>query len=187
MIVALLQQAGTSGKADATLFAALVAASAAVIGTIVTIAIAIMQRSAQVRDAARALTLKQLNELYGPLFMLRTTSRQLRDRIGPNDGTWRLVDHISEIQSDPTKSRIVEEILRISGTISRLLEGQAGLLIDFPPPKSFEEFLPHARLLAMSWDAGEDQDPTSRFPFPDAFDDNVADAVRRLKERLART
>lgn len=188
MIDLFLQQATSTdvGKIDATFTAALIAAAAATLGTIATVVLAWMQRSAHVSDARRALILKQLNELYGPLFMLRTTSAQLRDRVGPNDGTWRLVDHIVEVKRDPTKAAIVQEILTINERISELIEGQAGLLVEFPPPRSFEEFLPHARLLKMRWERGANQDAEDRFPFPRALDDDIASSIRKLKAGLTR-
>lgn len=189
MIDLFLQQATSTNahRIDATFAAALVAAAAATVGTIVTVVLAWMQRSAHVSDARRALIIKQLNELYGPLFMLRVTSSQLRDRVGPNDGTWRLVDHIVEAKRDPTKAAIVQEILKINERIGELIEGQAGLLVEFPPPRSFGEFLPHARLLKMSWEREANQDAEDRFPFPRALDDDIAASIRKLKEGLIKS
>ncbi len=145
------------------------------------------QRQDELREQIRGheYKIQQLNELYGPVFMLRAESRQLRERVGPPSQEWRLVDHIAEVKTDPLRSRIVEEILAINSRIGDLVIGRAGLLARHPAPTSFQEFLAHARLLQMSWEAGVDQDPAHRAPFPLAFDEDVAIAIDQLTADLS--
>jgi hypothetical protein len=124
-----------------------------------------------------------MNELYGPLFMLESESRQLRKRVGLDTARRRLVDHIVEFKSDPVKSDIVEEILSIDASVVDLLVAKAGLLEKFPPPDSFQQFLPYARLLQSAWDRGENQ-AEERIPFPLQFDEDVEKALSRLRAQL---
>ncbi len=140
------------------------------------------QQSAD-ETSKRTRVLLQMNELYGPLFMLRSESRRLRSRIGPDSSEWRVVDHIVELKGDPVKSSIVESILSINSTLVDLLVGKAGLLEQFPPPESFQEFLAHARLLQSAWVRGENE-THERLPFPVQFDENVQEALSRLRAQL---
>ena len=142
-----------------------------------------IRQQVEVRDYK----IRQLNELYGPLFMLRAESRRLREQIGPPSEEWRLVDHIAEVKVDQTRAPIVERILAINSRISELVIGKAGLFVSYPSPNSFQEFLSHARLLALSWEAGADQSPEHRLPFPLDFDQDVESAMALIGHDLEDT
>lgn len=132
----------------------------------------------------------QMNELFGPLVMLRGASRNFR-RLVPtttDDGQeWRTVDHITVIQGgdhDDWRDAIVE-ILRINTQISELLVAKAGLFETWPPKESFRTFLAHAQQLQMSWERGENQPLEGRLPFPREFDDDIDAEVTQIRARLA--
>jgi hypothetical protein len=140
------------------------------------------QQSADL-TSKRTRVLLQMNELYGPLFMLRSESRRLRSRVGPDSSEWRVVDNIVELKADPVKSSIVESIISINTTLAELLVGKAGLLEQFPPPESFQDFLAHAQLLQSAWVRGENE-TDERLPFPVQFDEDVEEALNRLRALL---
>lgn len=135
---------------------------------------------------------RQLYELYGPLKMLRSQSEEIRSKIGPsgqdltNPDDWRLVDHIEEISSKPESPEygMVEAIISINRRITVILYEKAGLSIEFPPPKSFQQFLAHAELLEESWRAHKTQQGVGRTPFPRNLNDDIDRAITVLRKRL---
>jgi len=135
---------------------------------------------------------RQLYELYGPLMMLRSESKEIRSKIGPpgqdlaNPDDWRLVDHITDIASEPESPEygMVNAIISINKRITAILYEKSGLSVEFPPPESFQQFLAHAELLEESWRTHRNQQGADRTPFPRSFDKNVDDAIKEVRKRL---
>jgi hypothetical protein len=127
----------------------------------------------------------QMNELYGPLVMLREASRNFR-RILPNGSEWRTVDHIEELQSGELDDErdAVEEILKINKEIEGLLITKAGLYETWPPLPTFETFVSHSMQLRRYWDRGKNQPPSNRLPFPQRFDHEIKEEVAEVRKRL---
>lgn len=92
---------------------------------------------------------KQLDELYGEMLILRSTSRRLWGRLHDDDSAFRLIDSIQAIKAEPSdrRRRIVEQILTINARLATLIETRASLLTEMPPPESFMAFLDHQRAL----------------------------------------
>jgi len=201
--------------------AAFVAAAVALSGAIVTVVyqskmsrrqqvhqstIADRQQAHEMKldDIARSFTMsqqeidwrvRQLNELYGPLRMLRATSKRLRQSLPTTEGNgaqWRLVEHIPEARDDPAKRILVEAILSIDGAIEDLLINKAGLMEAGELPKSFEVFMHHSRLLQLAWGQGGrlTREPglvdVTDVPFPDEIDDDIGRAIEGIRAALAK-
>lgn len=138
---------------------------------------------------------RQLNELYGPLRMLRATSKRLRQSLpttGASGARWRLVEHIPEARADPAMSLLVEAILRIDVAIEDLLINKAGLMEAGDLPKSFEVFMHHSRLLHLAWSQGGRLTretglvDVTDVPFPDEIDDDIGRAIERIEAALVK-
>lgn len=152
------------------------------------------QRSARIADeAARRrqrsaeYLRRQLDELYGEMLILRSTSRRLWSRLHEADEQFRLIDNIETIKSEPSdrRRRVVEQILAINARLATLIETRASLLTELPPPESFMAFLDHQRALASLWDMGRNAEPDAREPsFPRDLDRDVNDAVRAIQAQL---
>lgn len=136
---------------------------------------------------------RQLNELYGPLRMLRSTSKSLRDslpRYEPNGERWRLVRHLPDAKARDEYRIIVDEILRIGGAIEDLLINKAGLMESVDLPPSFAQFMHHSRLLRIAWELGADfkSEPgvtdISDIPFPDEIDQDISKAIAVISAAL---
>lgn len=135
---------------------------------------------------------RQLNELYGPLYMRRKLSRRLWKQLpdipnpDPEASQWRLIDHIEEIKGEADNRRrlIVEKILGINGELTDLLVGSAGLFEGFPPPDSFETFLEHAETLRLHWEKGSNAAGVSYIPFPRGMDADIEAAIERIRSQL---
>jgi hypothetical protein len=169
--------------------AAFVAAGAAIAVAVVS---AWFQRDARkAEDLARRRersidhTRKQLDELYGEMYLLRSTSQRQWSRLFPPDTEFRLIDHIAEIQKEPSDTRrlVVEQVLEINARLAKLIETKASLLTELPPPESFMAFLDHQRALATLWELGENAkgpEPS----FPRNLDADIDKAVASLQARL---
>lgn len=129
---------------------------------------------------------KQLNELYGPLTMLRSTSRSLR-RLLPsqvNGSEWRLVHHIGDIrrewdrikddpalQVDPAlgltreQIEVVRLIVDYGTKTCALLDAHAGL-VEGTPPGGIMKFQEHHNRLRASWETGSNQPVDLSLTFP---------------------
>lgn len=130
---------------------------------------------------------KQLDELYGEMFLLRSTSRRLWSRLHDDDSTFRLIDSIAAIKGEPTdrRRRIVAQILEINSRLANLIETRASLLTELPPPESFMAFLDHQRALATLWDMGVNVEPDGREPsFPRTLDEDIKKAIDSIQARL---
>jgi hypothetical protein len=188
--------------------AAFVAAAVALAGSIVSVITQVRMSGRQLRHELRldAITrsftmeqqeidrrLRQLNEFYGPLRMLRATSRRLRlslPRETDAGDRWRLVGNIAQVKADPGAKLIVEAILEINGAIDGILIHKAGLMEGDVVPESFEKFMHHSRLLKLAWqsDAEIVHDPrltgVADVPFPDEIDADIAAAVSAVQNAL---
>ena len=129
---------------------------------------------------------KQLDELYGTMFLLRSTSRRLWSRLHEEGEDFRLIDNIAAIKSESSdrRRRIVQQILDINARLASLIETRASLLTGgLPPPESFMAFLDHQRALATLWDMSENAD--GREPsFPRSLDDDIKKAIETIQTRL---
>jgi hypothetical protein len=177
---------------NVTLWAAVLAALAALVAAGFSYRGVRATNRAAEAESTRSYRVQQLNQLYGPLYMRRRLSRQLyRQLPGIPDAElgvteWKLIDHIEEIkvQSGDHRRLIVEKILQINEELSDLIIGSAGLLERFPPPKSFETFLEHATLLRLNWERGANASGAARVPFPPELDVDIPEAIIRLREGL---
>jgi len=118
--------------------------------------------------------LRQVNELYGPLYFLIDQDRGLHDqlRIGkPND--WHLRQHIKEVM-DGTNSMdraLVSEIMTNDQIIEQLILTKGGLITSPKAPASFDAFLVHYRVLKAAL-AGKES--SAMYPeYPTNLDDDV--------------
>jgi hypothetical protein len=143
-----------TGPTVAALTAAAIALGVGLWSAFTTRGIAKENRAAARRQLQADLRLRQLNEFYEPLAMLRVKSKHLRESLPDKeqDGSkWRLVRHIAEVKASPGRARIVEEILAINARIEELLINKAGLM-EGPAPASFERFMHHSGLLKLAWE-----------------------------------
>ena len=128
---------------------------------------------------------KQLDGLYGEMYLLRSTSRRLWERLRGSADEFRLIDNIVDIKNEDSDRRrlIVEEILAINDRIADLIETGASLLVDFPPPESFLQFLEHHRTLRRLWSMGENAhgDEAS---FPRGLDADIGSGIETIKGQL---
>jgi hypothetical protein len=171
--------------------AAVIAAGAAI--TVATISV-LSQRSARKSDelarrkqGSTDFHRRQLDELYGEMFLLRSTSRRLWTRLHDDDTNFRLIDNIAAIkgESSERRRRIVEQILTINARLANLIETRASLLTQLPPPESFMAFLDHQRALATLWEMGRNVEPGGREPsFPRSLDDDIKKALDSIQARL---
>lgn len=130
---------------------------------------------------------KQLDELYGEMFLLRSTSRRLWTRLHDDDSSFRLIDNIAAIKGEPSdrRRRVVEQVLAINARLATLIETRASLLTELPPPESFMAFLDHQRALATLWDMGVNAQEDGREPsFPRNLDDDIKRAIDSIQTRL---
>jgi hypothetical protein len=174
--------------------------ASAVIAAIAAVSVAIIsvwsQRSARKaeevgrrRQRTTDYVQKQLDDLYGEMYLLRSTSSRLWARLSPQDSSFRLIDNISEIKSEPSdkRRRAVEQILVINARIAELIETRASLLVDhLPPPESFLAFLDHQRVLATLWELGENALPDGGEPsFPRNLDADIRSAIDKIQSELS--
>jgi hypothetical protein len=140
---------------EAAILAATIAAVVSIIGLIFS---AILQsralKSAAARDVANAMLdfrLRQLNDLYGPLFLLLEQSerlaKKLRESLPDPQEDWRLLDHMDEVKADPQMRAVVEMILEIGEKIEGLLLSRAGLALSPGPPATFGLYLGHVAIM----------------------------------------
>jgi hypothetical protein len=172
MLIFLAAETTSSGIAPAV-----IAATIAAVVSLMALGVSLIsgRRTQKAVEAQRIqdYRIRQLNELYGPLYMLRMTSRRLWRQLPgvlnaePGVTQWHLIDHIQELKNEPEAHRrlIVEEILKINSQLSDLIVGEAGLLERVPPPESFEKFLEHARTLQVHWSEALMQPGPDTCPF----------------------
>lgn len=130
---------------------------------------------------------KQLDELYGEMFLLRSTSRRLWTRLHDAEPNFRLIDNVVAIKAEPSdrRRRVVEQILTINARLATLIETRASLLTELPPPESFMAFLDHQRALASLWEIGENVQTDGREPsFPRNLDDDIKKAIDSIQSKL---
>lgn len=128
---------------------------------------------------------KQLDEFYGQLVILRLRSAKMREQLSPLGGDWRLIHNIVDIQKDPDprRKRLVEEILKINGSIVKLLTDKASLLEVSPMREEYKVFVAHADQLQMLWDQKRNASETD-VPFPLELDSAIAAEEATVRARL---
>ena len=168
--------------------AAALSALVAVVAAVLAARTASQQRRLAVEDRELRFREAQLNNLYGPLLMLRAASSNFRSLLpaGPPQGTWRTVDHIEELHdgSHEIERETVGEILALGKRIEDLITQQAGLFEDSPARDAAAKFVAHSGQLRMYWDAGKNEPQDGRLPFPSELDEHLAADVRRIRTRL---
>jgi len=182
---------------DAAVIAAYIAAGAAILASILSAVISYRSgkatRDAVTKQRSEDHRVRQLNELYGPMHILRKESRRLWKQLPPDPDPepgvteWRLIDHIEEIksESDGRRRKVVDRILDINEQLREFIVGRAGLLLSFPAPDTFETFLIHSTTLAQHWDRGVNvTDPNSYVPFPGEIDSDIDSAIESLRAGL---
>lgn len=145
---------------------------------------------------------RQLQELYGPLRMLRARSRLLRESL-PEDPRWRLVENIIAVKNTPERV-VVDLILKTGEEVARLIIDRAGLIeegltttdvngrmeVEQGAPSSFHQFLRHQELLRAAWtatDGDEEQEArrlAEKHPFPRRLDDDINTGYQRVTQLL---
>lgn len=176
-----------------TLIAAIVAAAAAIASALISWLSNRSTRRAVDRQRSEDYRIRQLNELYGPMHMLRRQSRSLWKQLPPEPDPepgvtkWKLIDHIEEIWAEPDDRRrmVVTSILEINEKLSELIIEKGGLLVEFPAPDTFETFLNHATTLRQHWERKRNvTDETSHVPFPGDIDRDINNAIEALRKKL---
>jgi hypothetical protein len=152
-----------------------------------------LQRATEKTDKDIAFCREQLNELYGPLYLNRETSKKLYDQLIHQMGvtdyereTWRLVDHVEQVQAkdDELATSAVEGILAINAEIVKLIKSHWGL-ITLPPPSTFIDFISHQAMLQQAWEKRRNQAPTDRNIFPRGFDPAYKAQKEAIEKRLS--
>ncbi|MEV1066047.1 hypothetical protein [Streptomyces sp. NPDC050263] len=188
-----IEQAGspwvTSNIFSPQVIASVVAAVAAIVAAVIATKTANRQREAVRVERRIEYCRRQLNNLYGQLYMLRQASKSLYATLhasGERPQDWRLVDHIDEIIAEDEKSKIgtIEEIIKINKTIEDLLVSQFGLVDKFPPPESFQKFVSHSRQLQVAWSKKGDLEGP-RVSFPRDLDDDIQNSITEIRTRIA--
>lgn len=180
---------------DTGVIAAIIAAGVSLLASGAALWSSRQARRAVERQRTQDYRVRQLNELYGPLYMRRMESLRLWHQLPddpnarPGTGEWNLIDHIEEIKEESGRGinhrrLIVEAILEINEQDRSLIVGAAGLLERFPPPKSFETFLEHARTLKIHWEQGKNAHGVNHVPFPGEINDAIEEAITRLRADL---
>ncbi|MFE6173699.1 hypothetical protein [Streptomyces sp. NPDC056464] len=169
--------------------ASVVAAIAAIIAGVIATRTAKRQREAVRVERRIEYCRRQLNDLYGKLYTLRQASKSLYATLhagGSRPEDWRLVDHIDEIRAEGDSSKIgtVKEIIKINKSIEDTLVSQFGLMDQFPPPDSFQQFVSHSRQLQVAWNKKSDL-AGPRVSFPRGLDDDIAKSIDTIRERIA--
>ena len=147
---------------SAQLAAALVAAGSALLAVVMSTWTVALQRRQSARVAEIDFRRRQLNDLYGPIYMRLWTTFKLRALLPTvnADGTpWSLGDHIEQTQAgtDAALKDAFGEMLTIGEEVEQLLIGNSGLFIAFPPPPSYGQLIAYSRLLRLAWQNGKDQ------------------------------
>ncbi|WP_432033728.1 hypothetical protein [Streptomyces antibioticus] len=169
--------------------ASVVAACAAIIAAVIAARTARRQRQSAKNERKTDFYRRQLNDLYGQLYMLRQASKSLYATLhvaGERPEGWRLVDHIGEIVAEGDKSKIgtVEQIIKINKSIEDLLVAHFGLADTFPPPKSFQDFVSHSRQLQVAWKKkGNLEIP--RISFPVEIDEDIENSIKAILARIS--
>jgi len=150
-----------------------------------------LQRRQSARTAEIDFLRRQLNDLYGPIYMRLWATFKLRTLLPTvhADGTpWNLGGQIEHTQvgSDATMKDAFREMLTIGEEVEQLLMGKAGLFIAFPPPPSYGQLIAYSRMLRLAWQHGKNQSEPERVPFPTDFAHDIVDAIRQIRVRLAK-
>lgn len=134
---------------------------------------------------------KQLNELFGPLFLNRQTSHkhykllQLRMGVTKDEKPdWRLVNHIEEVQAknDQLATSSVMMILTINKEIAKTLKSHWGLIEE--PHQTYIDFPSHQAMLQQAWDECKNQPPGDENVFPRGFDINIEADMKVIRDKL---
>lgn len=142
------------------------------------------------RDRRAEFRLRQLTDLYGPLYMQRMTGLRLWLLLTAGlevPGEWRLVDHIEEIKAEVSDRRrhIVETILELNRQSVEVLNRNAALLFTFPPDECFLEFMDHALTVQQLWDEGLNRGDAHFLPYPVAINDELKRHIDIIRNDIA--
>ncbi len=172
-----------------TAFAAI--ASTTLVALLVPVVSARLQRrinegtaGAEVRRRALERRTQQLNELYGPVLLLRNQchylARKLRESKTDPDA-WHILDHVPEVLQDPIDGPIAHMIVAINTRIEELIVNKAGLLWGAGPPRSWILFLGHSRVLSIALSGGTAPALNEFSYFPPDFDSDLQQAYDALR------
>ena len=180
-------------------------ASVTLVGVVLTAVVSILAIIATSRQTARTLRQaaardilrvslevkqRQLNELYGPLRSLLDQNRRLASmlREGKADAdNWRLLDHITEVVSNPQDKAIVDEIMNIDRKVEDLILNKAGLVRGPRPPESFGLFLGHYKLLKLKWEGKENLGVKEYQYYPRSLNEDVDKDYEAIKSEIDKT
>lgn len=174
------------GSAQATLLGAVIAGVTALVTALLTV---VIQRYSLARNEKFALrqlaiqrTERQIDELYGPLILLRRQSHYLWSKLreGKSDPDWRLLNHIEEVKSDPTETAIAEELLRLNDLSQALILKHPALVYRQVLPDSFHKFLAHAGVVKVAFEMGKVPGRGQFIYYPSEFDRDLESAYEAL-------
>jgi hypothetical protein len=130
---------------------------------------------------------QQLNELYGPVLLLRRQSYYLSQKLREGKAepdNWHILDHVQEVLSDPTDAVLAQIISGINEKIEDHIVNHAGLLYTAGPPESWVLFLGHCRVLRMALEGGAVPALNEFSYFPSEFDRDLQEAYDALRAEV---
>jgi hypothetical protein len=179
---------GGSSTAQATVLGAVIAGITALSAAFITV---LIQRYSLKRSEVFTLkqktlerTERQIDELYGPLILLRRQSNYLWSKLreGKTDKNWRLLNHIEEVKADPTEYAIARELVRLNDLSQELILKHPALIYKHVFPDSFHKFLAHAGVVKVALEMGRVPGDGSFIYYPSEFDQDLEVAYKSLLE-----
>lgn len=139
-------------------------------------------------DDERKEIYKKLNLFYGPLRHYRGTSYQLYQTFEKvRGGNFRMLIALLNGEMFQGNDRyIIEEILKISEDIEKLVSSNSGLIDNQELRDLLAKVVAHSRLIKGAY-KGEIQGETDRFRefvFPRQIDRKIDEEINKLKNRL---
>jgi hypothetical protein len=172
--------------AQATLLGAMIAGGTALVAAVLTV---LIQRHALKRGERFALrqqemqrTERQIDELYGPLILLRRQSNYLWSKLreGKADADWRLLNHIEEVKADPIEYAIAQELVRLNDLSQELMLKHPALIYRHELPESFHRFLAHVGVVKVALEMGRVPGNGQFIYYPPEFDRDLEAAYSAL-------
>ena len=182
----------STSTAQATLLGAIIAGTAALLTAMITVSIQRHSISRGEKFAFRQQSLqrteRQIDELYGPLILLRRQSKYLWTRLreGKADKDWRLLNHIDEVQADPAEYAIAQELVRLNELSQEIILKHPALIYNQVFPESFHKFLAHAGIVKVALQMGRVPGDGTFIYYPSEFDRDLEAAHAALLEVRAR-
>jgi len=177
-----------STAAQATILGAAIAGATALVAAVITVMIQrySIRRGERFALKQRAIerTERQIDQLYGPLILIRRQSNYLWSKLreGKADADWRLLNHIEEVRANPTEYAIAQELVRLNGLSQELILGHPVLIYKHVFPDSFHKFLAHAGVVKVALEMGRVPGDGQFIYYPAEFDRDLEAAYEGLLE-----